>query len=1026
MDAHDPVLDSALQEAGWLGRLARSLVKHDDRAEDAVQDTLVAALERRGEAPSSPRAWLGAILRNKLRQSARARGRREVHEQRVERPHSVPSAHDVNERLEVQALLLEAVRGLEEPYRSTIVARFFDGLPPREIARRHGLPVRTVNTRLERGLAQLRARLDGRFGGDRATWLRVVLPFAGAGQGLVWKRLGEGLGMGATAKAAAGLVVVVGVLWLGRALREPAGHETETRAAATPSGASASPASPGALMDGAGVPLASAPTASQRTVLESQASTCLVRVVEAGTGNPLPDARLWIQREDVDRDGPEWRRAMWRFDDVEPVLQSGLGLELALDERGEALVPRPARALSLAAARAELHGEATLEPGAAECVIEMRPYHALTVEVVDRAGQPVPGALIVFFWGEFDPLEGSNKLPTDENGRLATAKLEHLIDGHADRGPVRLTLAGGVPCEPERVEFTLENVPSEPVRFVAGDFGSVELQLTDAQGRALALEGTASLDIMMEEHTLTLWAGEGLRRPLEGGRALFACVALDRRLDVGCTPNAHVELWREVTGLSTPGQELRVLIPIGERRAIARGRVVGAPAAGTLSARPPEPSMQFEARIEGEGAFESALGSGDVSQVTGPWFLRLERPGEPALGANVVPRVDAEQREVDFGDVVLEPLAALAHLWVVDEGSGAPIASAWIDVESRTGSEWRWSDEDGRCVLEGRAEALPWRVAATHDGWLASDWLEITAPETEATLTLRRGATLEGRVLLPRGANEEACLLALTVARAADGRELEYGADPNAGGGFRFPSCEPGIASLSVVYHGQRVVEQAGIELVAGATTELPEIDLRTLLHPFTLTFELASGAPWLGGTLRVLDEGGELTDSIDVGPSARAFALAPRPTLDLWVTGRGARATRFEGVVDGDRLVLPDAPSVGLRVAREIALPTPPLALVVWCLRRNPEEVPFETDDEVDRADAVVGADGLVRLAVPWPGEYELSWCVRHTGTGTEFDLEQEPLQTVAIDDSTAGAVVDALLTPSEVAQAVLAATGH
>ena len=1025
MSARDPVLDSALQEAGWLGRLARSLVKNEDRAEEAVQDTLVVALERTGEAPSSPRAWLGGILRNKLRQAARARGRRAVHEQRVERPHSVPSAHDVNERLEVQALLLEAVRGLEEPYRSTIVARFFDGLRPREIARRQGQAVRTVNTRLERGLAHLRARLDGRFNGDRSTWLRALLPFAGAPQDSAWKRLGEGLGMGATAKAAAGLVVVAGVLWFGRALREPEGHETGTMTTATPSGRSASPASQGYAVVGDGEPLASTPTAAQRTVVESQASSCLVRVVEAGTGKPLPDARLWIQREDVDRDGPEWCRAMWRFNDVEPVLAGGLGLELALDEGGEVRVPRPARELSLAAARGELHGEATLEPGAAECVVELRPYHALTVEVVDRAGEPVPGALIEFFWGELNPLEGSNTLPTDEDGRLATPKLENQIHGHTNRGPVRLTLAGGVPCEPEMVEFTLENVPTGPVRFVAGDFGSVEVQLTDPQGRALALEGTAYLDLFMIEPTLTLWAGGGLERPLEGGRALFACVGLDRRLDVGCAPNAHADLWREVIGLSTPGQELRVLIPVGERRLIARGRVVGVPAPGTLTARAPVPSIQFQERIGGEGAFELALESGDVSQVTGPWFLKLERRGEPALGTNVVPRVDAEQRVVDFGDVVLEPLAALAHLSVVDEG-GAPIASAWIEARSRAGSERRWSDEHGRCVLAGRVEDLPWRVAATHDDWLASDWLEITAPETEATLTLRRGATLEGRILLPRRANEEACNLELTVARAAVGRVFEYHGDPCAGGRFRFQACEPGIASLSVVYDGQWVVERAGIELVAGATTQLPEIDLGTLLHPLTLTVELASGAPWLGGHLQVLDEGGELANSIVVGPSARVFLLAPRPTLDLWVAGRGARATRFEGVVDGDRLVLPDAPSVVLRLAHEVPLPTPPLALVVWCLRTEPEEVAFETDDEADGADAQVGADGLVRLSAPWPGEYTLDWCVRHTGTGTEFDLEQEELQTVTIDESTAGSVVDALLTPSEVEEAVLAATGR
>ncbi|NOT31444.1 MAG: sigma-70 family RNA polymerase sigma factor [Planctomycetes bacterium] len=172
-----PLLDSALAETGWLRRLARSLVKDAHRAEDAVQATLATALERR-EGRRSPRAWLAAILRNELRQERRARCRRAFHERRAVRVGSAPSAHDVNERLELQRLLLEALRALEEPYRSALVARFFDGLPPRAIARRDNLPVKTVNTHLERGLAKLRRRLDGKFGGERGAWLQAFLPLA--------------------------------------------------------------------------------------------------------------------------------------------------------------------------------------------------------------------------------------------------------------------------------------------------------------------------------------------------------------------------------------------------------------------------------------------------------------------------------------------------------------------------------------------------------------------------------------------------------------------------------------------------------------------------------------------------------------------------------------------------------------------------------------------------------------------------------------------------------------------------------
>jgi len=65
---------------------------------------------------------------------------------------------------------------LEEPCRHTILMRYFDGLPPREIAKREGAPIATVKGRLACGLEQLRSRLDTTHGGDRRTWVGVLAP----------------------------------------------------------------------------------------------------------------------------------------------------------------------------------------------------------------------------------------------------------------------------------------------------------------------------------------------------------------------------------------------------------------------------------------------------------------------------------------------------------------------------------------------------------------------------------------------------------------------------------------------------------------------------------------------------------------------------------------------------------------------------------------------------------------------------------------------------------------------------------
>jgi sigma-70-like protein/carboxypeptidase family protein len=71
--------------------------------------------------------------------------------------------------------VLRAVTELTEPYRQTVALRYFEGLPPREIAQLMKVPVATVRTRTQRGIALLRDGLDRRFGG-RESWCAILLP----------------------------------------------------------------------------------------------------------------------------------------------------------------------------------------------------------------------------------------------------------------------------------------------------------------------------------------------------------------------------------------------------------------------------------------------------------------------------------------------------------------------------------------------------------------------------------------------------------------------------------------------------------------------------------------------------------------------------------------------------------------------------------------------------------------------------------------------------------------------------------
>jgi RNA polymerase sigma-70 factor (ECF subfamily) len=1030
VEKRDPVIDLALQEADWLGRLARSLVRDANRAEDAVQETLVVALERPWETRSSPHGWLGAILRNKLRQAERARGRRETHEKRLELARSTPSAHDVNERLEVQSLLLEAVRGLEEPYRSTIVARFFDGLPPREVARREGVAVRTVNTRLERGLAQLRARLDGKFGGDRSAWLQVLSPFSGPDPRVPWERLGEGLILGTTWKVAVAIGLVLGVIGVGRALLEPEGHEPGSMAlAGTPNlGESAGPqgsveATPGELIE-------NAPAGSQRAALAPRGagSTCRIQVVREGSGVPVPEARVWIQREDVEFTSPEWARTMRRFNDEEPVLQSGFGEELVLDARGEVDVPQPAQPLLLAAACGELHGVQTLAPGVPACVVEMKPYHSLAVEVVDRSGRPVEGAHVALSWGEFDPLEHGWTWPSGPDGRVWIPKLEEQIWPAGYRGPVRVSLAGGVPCEPELVLFTMDSVPDAPVRLVAGDFGSVVVQLCDRQGKELALDGWAYLELQwysLPERSLALRAGSSLHQLLDAGRASFPCVGLGYTFDVKAAAIGRSTRFREARGPAAAGQGIRVLIPEEGPERSATGQVHGIPASfgdsGTkaLLAGRTRTGASFERWVEEGEVFEFPIRGSEPLESDGLWMVELKRDGGPVLRKSVVPLLDGDT-VVDFGDLVFEPAPLLARVRVIGSSEGAFWARQ-VEIRSPSATRVQRCDETGLCLVAGPLTELPLEIRASDSMWLPSDWVTIDAPGSESTLVLRRGASLEGHLLLPRGAHIDE--LELTLQGVRDPEPAVQ--TDETGNRFRFQVCEPGRASLSVSYDDRVLLERSSIELVAGETTRLEPLDLRAVLHPFELTIELDSGDPWRGGHLELREPDGELSTWTPIDSSGRVSFLAPRPVVVLWVAARGARPRSFEGVVDGDRLTLPPASAVVLRLSKAVHLPDPPLALVVRAERVRPETVEFEIDDDLDMEDAVVREDGTARLEAPWAGEYELAWFVRHAGTGVEFPISQPEKQTISLTDEPSTPVVDARLTREEVARAVLEAGG-
>jgi len=178
-----------------LFRVARSILREDADAEDALQDAYVQAYRKlaefRGDAELS--TWLTRIVINQALMRVRKRRRDRVvvpfgeRSERTARELDVAdtraeSPWDAALRGEVRKALERRIDELPEAFRTVFVMREVEDMSARETADALGIPEATVRTRLFRARALLREALDrdidaargGVFGFDGARCDRIV------------------------------------------------------------------------------------------------------------------------------------------------------------------------------------------------------------------------------------------------------------------------------------------------------------------------------------------------------------------------------------------------------------------------------------------------------------------------------------------------------------------------------------------------------------------------------------------------------------------------------------------------------------------------------------------------------------------------------------------------------------------------------------------------------------------------------------------------------------------------------------
>ncbi len=151
------------REALMVYRVCYRVLGSVSDAEDAAQETFVLAYRALAtfRSQGSLAGWLRRIA---TRQALRQAGRRRptVHLDPTSPGAPFTAAADPA-RLLMSAQEAEDVRravgGLPEPYRETVVLRYFGELTLEEIAHATGRPLGTVKTHLRRGLARLRDSL---------------------------------------------------------------------------------------------------------------------------------------------------------------------------------------------------------------------------------------------------------------------------------------------------------------------------------------------------------------------------------------------------------------------------------------------------------------------------------------------------------------------------------------------------------------------------------------------------------------------------------------------------------------------------------------------------------------------------------------------------------------------------------------------------------------------------------------------------------------------------------------------------
>ncbi len=513
-----------------LRALARSILGRSEEADDVVQDAYAAALAREPAEAPSPN-WLRGVVRNLARRRLRDRATRRRYESATEPDANAIPTDEVVATVHMHRELADAVLALADPYRTAIVLRFWHDLPPRAISKRLGMPVATVKTHLQRGLATLEAKFDRRYG-DRRSWLLALVPIARPRN---WAAFGTGTPIAVTAAlltmntkhllAAAG-VLICATFGIWAAWPPPDTTATPATDAELPVALDATVGGEPAAEDAAanGDDTAATSTASERSRVADGSPRCKVtgRIVDTLSGGPALGATLRLANFTPFEKYPD--RATTADEDGRFELEVPLAASGWIFYRF-ALASAPERATT--EVRIDSDVQQTITDGVLDLgTIELVRGVALSGRVFEHDGRPLDSAAELIVWdpsrigSSVSMYQGRVLGSTEDDGRIALD--ERLAPN--PRGVLMLTAIAENGIGWTRLGVAPEQEDLPPVEITLQPSGRVAARIVDTQGEPIAGASVTTVPHFLPIGLAPMWPEKWARSatpPLPSIAALF-------------------------------------------------------------------------------------------------------------------------------------------------------------------------------------------------------------------------------------------------------------------------------------------------------------------------------------------------------------------------------------------------------------------------------------------------------------------------------------------------------------------------